>query len=188
MGQTDILKVEALCWLRFTKHMLMAMTEVGRWNADVLGISNEFAIEVEVKVSKADLVREFVTKQAKHWFYRNAQEHEDHIPQYFYVIVPEELEKDALTILEKEAPKAGLLIFTKTFLRPGENVRVAKKATKLREGPPSPRVVRTAILRMGSELARCKLAALKAKVEHEALRDRDQSGGHIDQVPDENRG
>ena len=154
---TARLKVEAFCWLRYTKKMGMVCTEVGRWSADCLGICDTMSIEVEIKASKADLLREFVSKQNKHYWYDHATDSDASVPNYLYFCVPDYLEAFALTTLTTNAPKAGLLVFPlDTKLPAGCNAKVVRKAQKLRTGAPSPRMVRTAMLRMGSELCRAK--------------------------------
>ena len=145
-----------MCWLRYGKRLPIVCTEVGRWNADVLGLCDTMSIEVEVKVSKADLLREFTTKKDKHFFYANATDEQHHVPNYFYFFVPEALVADVSTIVAERAPKAGLASHTETGLLPGNNVRIVRKATRLRNGRPAPRLIRTALARMSSELCGSK--------------------------------
>lgn len=154
--------------------MFIAMTEVGRWNADVLGISDTMSVEIEVKTSKADLIREFANKKMKHWYYKNCKDHDEHVPNFYWVVVPEALVEEVSSVLLKESPTAGLLVYTATGFRPGDNIRVVRKAEKLHDSHPSPRVVRTAILRAGSELCRSKLTILKLKEQYEEVRKRSQ--------------
>lgn len=158
MSSSATIKTETMCWLRYGKRMNIVASEVGRWNSDVLGLSDKMSIEVEVKVSKSDLVREFSSKQTKHYYYANAGPRTETVPNYLYFAVPEVLEAVALEILKEKAPKAGLVLHTDTNLLAGRNVRVAKKPTRLREGPPSPALIRTAMARMSSELCGSKQA------------------------------
>lgn len=149
--------VEAMCWLRYGKRLPIVCTEVGFWNADVLGVSDKMSVEVEIKVSKADLLRDFTSKKQKHWVYANARDEQGNVPNYFYFFVPESLGEKAQAILEEKAPKVGLAVHTETGLIDGRNVRILRKATKLRNGKPTPRLLQTALQRMSSELCGTKI-------------------------------
>lgn len=148
-----VLKTEALCWLRFGKKMLLVCTEGGSWSADVLGLADDHSVEIEVKVSKSDLKREFLTKAHKHYVY-NLAEHGvgRQVPNYFYFYVPPELETDALKIIEAECPKAGLAVYDPTINLDGRKTRVTRRATKLHDRAPSQHFKNTVLRRMGSEL------------------------------------
>lgn len=145
------LKTEALCWLRYVKRMPIVATEVGGWNADVLGLNNKSSIEVEVKVSKSDLKAEFRNKRAKHYLYGGAGT--NFVPNYFYVLVPEDLKDAALEVLETQNQKYGLIVYHKqTWGRPGEKCEVVRRASRLHDGPPSRKMVQAGIERMSSEI------------------------------------
>ena len=160
---SDRLKVEAMCWLRYGKRIPIVCTEVGRWNCDLLGLCDTMSIEVEVKTSKADLQREFSRKTTKHWVYTNATDTDRFTPNYLYFFVPEALGKEASDILAEKAPKAGVAAFTETNNLAGNNVAILRKATKLRDGPPSPQLLRAALARMSSELCGSKQIILQLK-------------------------
>lgn len=152
------LKTEALCWLRFGKNLDLVATEAGRWHADVLGCNDNFSVEVEVKVSKADLRREFAGKGSKHYLYGAAADGQAvaGVPNYFYFFVPEVLEQEALLLIEAHSPRAGLAVYlepeSSSRLSDGKYTRVAKKAQRLHDQKPTARFKRTLLLRMGSEL------------------------------------
>lgn len=151
-GATSLqLKAHALAWLRFGKRMSVVCTEVGKWNADVMGLSQTEAIEIEAKASIADLRREFTTKIAKHWLYGNAKPTSS-VPNKFYFIVPSTLVEAALGIIEEKAPLAGLLSLNVETVGQFDSVSVPKRAKILRTGPPSKAMVRSALLRSSSEL------------------------------------
>jgi hypothetical protein len=151
---TNLLKTEALCWLRFGKKMPYVCTEGGYWNGDVLGVADKFSVEVEVKVSKADLKREFTTKTSKHYLYANAGDAPTRqVPNYFYFYVPPELEADALEIVEKEAPKAGVAVYQPNgYVLDGKRTRVARRPQKLHDREPTDAFKKVVLKRMGSEL------------------------------------
>ena len=153
---TAALKMEALAWLRFGKKLHYVSTEAGYWNADVLGASLTQSVEVEVKVSKADLKREFTSKREKHFLYQQASEGVTttrSVPNYFYFYVPEKLEQEAKEIVAAEAPKAGLAVYYGHYA-PGtdKNTKVIIKAKKLHDRPPTEVFLDTLLKRMGSEL------------------------------------
>jgi hypothetical protein len=153
--ESAILKTEALCWLRFGKKMPYICTEGGYWNSDVLGVCDKFSVEIEVKVSIADLKREFVTKTAKHYLFANASDAvgpSKGTPNYFYFYVPPEIKDAALEIVKEKAPKAGLAVYGDGWGRPGDKTTVAHRPTKLHEAAPSAQFIKTVLNRMGSEL------------------------------------
>ncbi len=156
---SSVLKLAALSWLRYGKRMPIVCTEVGRWNADVLGVSPSAAIEVEVKVSKADMRAEFRNKTSKHFLYENAQESSVHVPNQFYFIVPSHLADEAVAIAGESAPKAGVISYNAE--RPGpyhrEDVRVLKQAKKLKSAPPSTAMLVAAMMRCSSEVCGLRL-------------------------------
>ncbi len=152
---SSTLKTEALCWLRFGKKMPYVCTEGGYWRADVLGVTDKFSVEVEVKVSVADLKREFVTKTAKHYLYANASDAvapSKGTPNYFYFYVPPEIEAAALEVIKEKAPKAGLAVYADSWGRSGDKTRIAHRPTKLHDAVPTPQFIKTVLNRMGSEL------------------------------------
>jgi hypothetical protein len=158
---SSILKTEALCWLRYGKKLPYVCTEGGYWNADVLGVCDTYSVEVEVKMSKADLKREFQNKASKHYLYNNADgKPARQVPNYFYFYVPPELEQEAVEIVTKEAPKAGVIVYAPGgWLLDGKKSKVVRRATKLHDKEPSPGFRQTVVKRMGSEL--CGLSLLQ---------------------------
>lgn len=84
----------ALCtYYRFGKSAKYIATECGRYYSDVLAICNGHLIEVEIKVSKADLSNDF--KKDKHRIYETNIGKE--VPNYFYFAVPQELVEFAVS-------------------------------------------------------------------------------------------
>lgn len=145
------MKFEALKWLRLEQRCMFIATEVGAYNADVLGINEEKMVEVEVKVSMADLKNDF--KKHKHITYsgRYGTEHETQwIPTQFYFAVTEEIVAEAKAFLESdrgERSKSYGIICLKDW-------SVVKRAKKLHKNRPNNRVKCVTALRMGSELIR----------------------------------
>lgn len=147
------MKTEALCWLRYGKQMQLVCTEGGYWNADVLGACDEFTVEVEVKVSVADLRAEFRNKRTKHAYY---DKHSKWTPNYFYFLVPSEIAEKAVEIVKEKFPKAGVLVYKPSrwpTKRWNEHViSFAKRASKLHDNKPHPDLLYSLAKRMGSEL------------------------------------
>lgn len=164
---STVLKAEAMCWLRYGKRMPMVCTEAGSvdWPADVLALSATQATEVEVKISKSDLLADFSNKTAKHHAYKDANERSvstTWVPNYFYFLVPEELGVEACQIVSKEQPKAGVLMYARHLgRRDGERIAILKQADKLHNAKPSPKMRKAALMRMSSEICRNKLTFAK---------------------------
>lgn len=150
---SSILKTEALCWLRFGRKMPYVATEAGYWAADVLGCNDKFSVEVEVKMSIADLKRDFTGKASKHYLYDNAEAAPSKgAPNYFYFYVPKELEEKAKEIVATNAPKAGLAVYEGGSWLDGKKTSVAISPKRLHSREPSPAFIKTVLNRMGSEL------------------------------------
>lgn len=160
-ANSGYLKTLALCWLRYGKKMPIVCTECGSWNADVMGVSPTTAIEVETKISKNDLKAEFRNKTAKHFTYQNVKEGVS-VPNYFYILVPECLKDEAVAIASEGNSKAGVITCESgvpewTFYD-RSMISVAKKAQKLKDTPPSRRLIMSAMMRATSELCGTHLA------------------------------
>jgi hypothetical protein len=157
------LHIEALAWLRFTKQMPLVATEVGRWHADVLGLSSRVSIEIEIKKSISDLRNDFKNKRNKHHYYAQGGgfQRTCAVPNYLYYLVPEVLAEKAEVVLRDQNPKYGLL-WAPTFsfeketnslgYAAGKNLQSAKKATRLHDNPPAGSVIQNAMRRLSSEL------------------------------------
>lgn len=155
--------MEALAWLRFGKKFDLVATEAGGWNADVLGMSETCSIEVEVKVSKSDLRREFSSKTTKHWLYQNCDDHAvQSAPTYWYLYVPQDLADEACALADAHFPKAGVAIYdADSRALAGRRTTIRRRAQKLHERPPTATSRRSLLLRMGSELVGRYVAQLE---------------------------
>ncbi len=147
------LKTEGLCWLRYSKKMDIVATEVGHWNADILGFNEKLCIEVEVKVSRSDIRAEFRNKRPKHSYYKS--EHVSHwTPNYFYMLVPASLAEYAVEVLAENNPKYGVISLpdTEAIGVPGKKLTVVKKAQRLHSKPPDVNIRKATELRASSGL------------------------------------
>lgn len=146
------IKLAVMAWLRFGKRMPIVCTEVGPWNCDVLGLDEKMAVEIEVKVSREDVVREFENKKAKHFLYASGSAAWS-IPNYFYFAFPHTLATSCVELIKTKAPKAGLLGYHGSRgWDPRGAFDVLIRAKKLHEGVPKPKLIHQAMLRMSSEL------------------------------------
>ena len=154
------LHAEALAWLRYSKQMPIVVTESVK-QADVLGINAVTAIEVEIKVSIADLRAEFRNKTVKHMVYREVAADSKigpytYCPNFWYLFVDQALAEKTLEIAAEFAPYAGILVRNapaRNAYGAGKyNCYVARKATRLHKNPPRPQFIRAAIMRMASEI------------------------------------
>lgn len=160
-----LLKIEALAWLRFAKRLPYICTEVGPFNADVVGCNDDYISEIEVKVSKSDLKSEFTTKKAKHYRYAAAAEghgNEQGVPNYFYIYVPEHLQESAISLVAAHYPKYGVIVYHPEDSKvSGKRSRVVKPPQKLHAHGPSEEFKRIMLLRMGSEICGRHIAVRK---------------------------
>lgn len=151
--KTTRVKAEAIAWLRFGKRLPIVCTEVGNFYSDVLGVGRTSSTEVETKISKSDLKAEFRNKATKHLIYQKADQTVFRsVPNYMYFLVPAELKDAALEIVGTGNPKAGIATVSEDSIA-GSGVVVVKPAVKLHGNKPGMQMIRTAIMRMSSELA-----------------------------------
>lgn len=153
--KSGTLKTEALCFLRYAKQLDWVCTEGGRWSADVLGANDNSIVEVEVKVSKADLLAEFRNKQTKHEYYKH---YTVWAPNYFYFMVPPELGPETVEVLREKFPKAGVLTYGFPSRRHGYRTRILKAAKRLHVQEPDPQFLRAIKRRSTSELCGMHIA------------------------------
>ncbi len=136
--------------------MDLVATEASYWQADVIGLNEKMAIEVEVKVSRADMLAEFRNKRPKHGYYKSAKHW---TPNFFYFLVPAHLQEDAIEIVTANNPSYGVLVYPEdSTRRNGKKLVVAKKAKRLHADSPSGDLLRSVSLRMGSELCGLHIA------------------------------
>jgi len=159
---SDLIKSLVIARARFANGVFMIATEAGFFNSDVLYVNEKGElIEVEVKVSKADLVNDF--KKRKHTLFKG--EHE-FIPNKFYFCVPKELENDALELTKNT--NYGVMTCRNWYgsVRGAmDRVITVKRAKNLHERHVSANVKRSIVQRMSSEIANHRLEkALKTEV------------------------
>lgn len=152
-SQSRDMKYQALKWLRLDQRCMFIATEVGQYNADVLGINEKKIVEIEVKISMTDFKNDF--KKPKHEQYSKAGYfteawYKAWVPTHFYFAVLDEMVEPVKEFLDKhkgELTNAYGVINAKDW-------SVVRRAKWLHKDPPSNRVKCTTALRMGSELIR----------------------------------
>lgn len=123
MTSFDI-KFSLLWYFRFRRQWLCA-TECHMW--DVVAINDKYIIEVEVKVSKSDLWHGEARKE-KHNHYRT-KIWPSHMPNKFYVCVPESLMEEAKKWVEATNKDYGIIIYRGHY-----DVVVRRTAKLLKDG------------------------------------------------------
>lgn len=153
--KSDSLKMkhQALCWLRLSQRCMFIATEVGGWNADVLGINEEKMVEIEIKCSFEDFKNDF--RKPKHRYYGGhwTTEWENQwVPTHFYfAVTPDLIEKAKAYLKEREESFPKVKAYGIISM---DGWKVEKRAQRLHDGKPNNRVKCTTALRMGSELIR----------------------------------
>lgn len=120
MNEADIIKLTTLAYWRYDRQHVMGAMECH--GADVLTMTKSLLIaESEVKISIADMKREFKTKRYKHRCMRDGCQSVQSSSgamcfftrpniNYFYFVVPERLKDKALEVVRELYPYAGLLV------------------------------------------------------------------------------
>lgn len=138
--------------LRFDKQIYVIATEVGAYFADVLCVRDQKLVEYEIKISRADLMKDF--KKLKHKIYERDQS--DFIPTQFYFVVPENLIKIAIDLVKgSEYAKYGVIECD------SGTCWVRKRAKKIHNQKVSDGVVNTIAARASSQLANLLLKEAK---------------------------
>lgn len=147
------LKTAAMCWLRFGRQLTYVGTEIGDFSSDVLGASDEKMYEIETKVSRTDLKKDFT--KPKHSIYKQDNPRTWGVPNYFYFLVPEFLKDFAIELCNSKNPKLGVLVYKDgdgPMFRLADRLYVAKKATKLHDHAPKPQILEKMAKRLSSDL------------------------------------
>lgn len=142
------IKYKALYWLRIEQRCAFIATEVGNFAADVLGVSEKKMIEIEVKITKADLLND--RKKDKHRVYNGIfgiEWSKQWKPTHFYYAVPSELVETCQKYLADNQ-------FTMYGIINADDFTVVKRAAWIHKNEPSSHVKFKVALRMGSELLR----------------------------------
>lgn len=160
MIDSKYIKACLSAYFRFKRATSCIATEVGYFNADFIAVGRNGFLEIEIKVSKADLNNDF--KKAKHQIYAT-KKNDAWCPQQFYFAVPEELVEYALG---KCADKPyGVLAVRECSDNSNrswmDRVRVVKRAKKIHNNPIQPKVKNIIYSRLASEMTNLRIALCK---------------------------
>lgn len=165
------LKLAFMEYYRFRRQAVVA----DEFNlADVIADTGKEVIEVEVKVSKYDLLRLELKKQGKHNAYRHGSQWNCVWPNRFLFGVTEDLVEDAKELIQELNPKYGIIAFnSESFQRAIDegyypyclrHVRIAKSAKKLHDNLPRENHIRAIAAR-----ASCKAITLMQDVKNRVI-------------------
>ena len=105
----ETIKSLLLFYYRFEKKAV-GIDECTYWNktfiADLLITNFQYITEVEVKLTKSDLLRDFIDKANKHDAFKKQV---SHLPNYFYFCVPNYLVDETLKQIELHNNSYGLI-------------------------------------------------------------------------------
>lgn len=126
------------------------------YNSDFLVVRKHSLIEVEIKVSKADLTADF--KKPKHQIFESGKDI-NWTPSQFYFAVPPELVEHAIAKCV-DTPYGVMVIHDKKkrYLWP-ERVKVVKRAKKMHGRPVARIVLHRIYSRLSSEMTRLRIDA-----------------------------
>jgi len=102
------LKAAVMSYFRFKRQWLCASECL---NSDVIAITNKDVIEVEIKVNKYDLWKG-EAKKSIHNQYKNPEKYKGwHLPNRYYMCVPEYLLEEAKKWVEETNDKYGIILY-----------------------------------------------------------------------------
>lgn len=150
------LKMVGLQWLRYVRQMTYVATEAGSLRADIFGADSKQAIEIEVKVSRYDLINELRHKPHKHMVLQEGRPN-SWTPNRFYFLVPNTLAAEAISLVEEKAPLYGVLSCSadeegRLAQVPFKRVTVPRSAKMLKKEPPTKAFLEHIAHRMASEI------------------------------------
>ena len=166
MASSKILTTDTLFYLRYKRRAYLVATEVkyNRCRSDILAVFNNKIHEIEVKISKADLKKDFEKTLTvgykrsrqhlnKHAAYISKEPSNRFVPHYFCFAVPEELVEYA-TAMCKDYPQYGIWCWA-----PGlkDKMRVVKSPKPLNEAPLNRKVMEKILKRATSELVKVRM-------------------------------
>lgn len=149
---TEAMTLAALSWLRYDKSCDIVCTEIGNnYIKDVFGLyigENGLpasSVEIEVKASKYDLLRDFDAKAKKHELYSKGIG----CPTYMYFLVPDKMVEHAKEFVRAKDKRYGLLAFDpQIFLDNGGHpigsrncISSVLRVSKLTNEKPSPQLM-----------------------------------------------
>jgi hypothetical protein len=167
MANSKQVTTDLMAYLRCQRRMYLLATEVkyNRCRSDVLALDNKAIVEFEVKISKADFLKDFdktlvlgyrkwKTSIPKHAMYTGSVKTDKKyfVPHYFYFVVPMEL-VDVVKEKCKSHPSYGIVGWSMEI---EGHIRLIKSPRLLTNDPPNKRVVQKILQRATSELVKLR--------------------------------
>lgn len=141
------IKHALMYYYRFNRQCLCA-TEC--MNSDVIVVSNNKILEIEIKTSKSDMWRGEAVK-AKHKYMQNPKEYITRfMPHKFYMCVPDKLREEAFKWVEATNSKYGIITCTGDDYFP-HNIFINKSASTIHKKELGKYTVRNIMMRVCSE-------------------------------------
>jgi hypothetical protein len=149
------MKSAILAYFRFKRQYPYVVTEVDLTGepSDVVVYDGTTLVEIEVKISIADLNREI--KKRKHTYYKKES---SSIPHKFYVAIPTALAEKAKPIVEAMDPRYGILAVDyfstrRDDLITQDSVTTLKRAQSLHTRTIPTKTLHVIVMRMSSMIA-----------------------------------
>ena len=137
------IKLELMKYWRYDRGYTFACTECIN-KSDITAINDKHLIEVEVKISKSDFLKEFdgssKNKTRKHSIYQHKRKPTKSFicPNFYYFCVTPDIQTFVIEYLKDKYKNYGILVCEPYRLYGQKScIRVAKKATKIHNTPPT---------------------------------------------------
>ena len=164
---SSFIKLQLMKYWRYDRGYTFACTECIN-KSDITAINDKHLVEVEVKISKSDFLKEFdgssKNKTKKHAIYQgNKKPNKTFIcPNFFYFCVTPDILTYVTEYLKNQYKNYGILVCEPYRLYGQKSfIRVAKKATKIHANKPTINIFHKIGKRVQSELINLKEKHLK---------------------------
>lgn len=144
-------KAVVLAYYRYKRgYFVSTETHVSHGIADVLAVSKDLkiSVEIEVKVSKSDLKNEWINKSTKHSRLQDDTNRYGLIPNYFYFAMPSALYSEAL---QDSIDLNGHTSYGIIIVNDNHQVEIVKQAKRLNKST-NKQLAHNLFLRATSEL------------------------------------
>jgi hypothetical protein len=157
---SNLIKTALLCYYRFKCGCKLACTEFnyGYGIADILTINKENeVIEVEIKISKSDLLSEGKHKQLKHLMLKESNNTKflNSTPNRFYFCVPSDLQSEAIEYANDLNSNYGVMVFNYDPKQPQESIKIIKSSRLLHSKDTASKFNESIIKRITNDLCVC---------------------------------
>lgn len=161
--KTPFIKLQLMKYFRFDRNFIFVCSECIN-KSDISALNDSYLVEVEIKTSKIDFLREFSgkskNKTRKHIALNSGEKpHKNYIiPNYYYFCVTPELKDFVQEYLQEQGlNKYGILVCNnKRIYGQRSHIYSVKTAKKIHNNPPSKTVYTKVSKRVQSELISLK--------------------------------